>query len=358
MGNINNPELRVALLGQGFMGKAHANAFAQCPRFFDVPYRLRLKVLCGRDEGQLGQAAERWGWEETATDWRAVVERQDIDVVDIALPNHLHREAAVAAAEAGKIVLCEKPLANTLEDAEAIAVAARNVRTMVWFNYRRVPAVALARDLIAKGTLGDIFHYRGRYFQQWGADPNRPVNWKMHRAEAGSGVVGDLLSHSIDLAESLNGSIASLTATTSIIAPGREVEDAVAVLVKFANGSMGTLEASRFAIGYRNGNAFEVQGSKGAIGFDLEHLTYLTYFNAADPEALSGPRLVPVTNTHFWKPGHVVGYEHTFIAALAEFLIALGKNEAFHPDFADGLRVQKVIDGVLRSADSGHWIEV
>lgn len=349
------PELRVALLGQGFMGKAHSNAFAQCSRFFDIPYRLCLKVLCGRDTSQLQSSAERWGWEETATDWRTVVERPDIDVVDIALPNHMHRDAAIAAAQAGKIVLCEKPLANTLDDAAAMAEAARSVPTMVWFNYRRVPAVAFAKDLIAQGTLGQMFHYRARYFQQWGADTKRPVNWKMHRAEAGSGVVGDLLSHSIDLAEYLNGPISSLSATTSIIAPGREVEDAVAVLVKFANGSTGTLEASRFAIGYRNGNAFEAQGANGMLGFDLEHLTYLTYFNALDPEDLSGPRLIPVTNTNFWKPGHVVGYEHSFIAALAEFLIALGKGEKFHPDFDDSLRVQTVIDRTLRSAASGQW---
>lgn len=349
------PELRVALLGQGFMGKAHSNAFAQCTRFFDVPYRLRLKVLCGRNQAQLNDSAARWGWEETATDWRSVVERPDIDLVDIALPNHLHRDPAIAAAQAGKIVLCEKPLANTLEDAEAIAAAARNVPSMVWFNYRRVPAVAYARQLIADGTLGEMFHYRGRYFQQWGADTSRPVNWKMHRNEAGSGVVGDLLSHSIDLAEYINGPVASLSAATRIIAPGREVEDAVAALIKFVNGSTGTLEASRFAMGYRNGNAFEVQGARGSVAFDLEHLTYLTYFNALDPEPLSGPRLLPVTNTNFWKPGHVVGYEHSFIAALAEFLIALGKGEKFSPDFNDGLRVSKVIDHVLRSAASGQW---
>ena len=332
-------ELRIALLGQGFMGKAHSNAFAQVRRFFDVPYRLRLQVLCGTDAASLERSAHDWGWAQTATDWRAVVERPDIDIVDIALPNHLHAEAAIAAARAGKIVLCEKPLANSVADARAMVEAAAHTPTMVWFNYRRVPAIAFAKRLIEEGTLGAPFHYRARYEQQWGPDTNRPINWKMDPAQAGHGVVGDLLSHAVDLALYLNGSIDQVSAITKFFLPGRRVEDAVASLAVFSNGSFGSLEATRFGIGYRNSNAFEIQGARGMLRFDLEDLNSLEYFNAADPPVLQGVRKLLVTDpqhpygTNFWKPGHIVGYEHTFIAAVGDFLASLARNEPFHPNF-------------------------
>lgn len=354
-------ELRIALLGQGFMGKAHSNAFAQVKRFFDIPFQLRLKVICGRDAASLGHAAKIWGWEETATDWREVVTRSDIDLIDIALPNHLHAEVAIAAAKAGKIVLCEKPLANTIDDARTMADACKDVPTMVWFNYRRVPAIAYAKQLIEEGRLGQIFHYRGSYQQQWGADQTRPATWRMNPAEAGSGAIGDLLSHAVDLALYLNGPIRELTAATRIFAPGRKVEDAALLIAEFENGSIGTLEATRFGIGSRNKNSFEIQGSGGMLRFNLEDLNRLEYFDANDPAPFQGERSLLVTDTqhpygkNFWRPGHIIGYEHTFIAALGDFLGALSRGETFHPNFEDALRVQEVLDMVLRSAHSREW---
>lgn len=354
-------ELRIALLGQGFMGKAHSNAFAQVTRFFDLPFRLHLSVLCGRDRQILEKSGQAWGWNETATDWREVVSRPDIDLIDIALPNHLHAEVAIAAAKAGKIVLCEKPLANTVEEAKAMVEAAQGVPTMVWFNYRRVPAIAYAKQLIEEGRIGQPYHYRGTYQQQWGTDTRRPTNWKMDPAQAGHGVVDDLLSHAIDLALYLNGSIAQVTALTRTFAPGRSVEDAVESIVNFANGSIGTLDATRFGVGQRNGNRFEIQGSKGAMRFHLEDLNRLEFFDAQDPAPLQGPRTLLVTDpqhpygTTFWRPGHIIGYEHTFIAALGDFLLSLSRNQPFHPNFEDGLRVQQVLEAVLQSAQSRQW---
>jgi predicted dehydrogenase len=355
-------ELRVALLGQGFMGKAHSNAFAQVSRFFDIPFHLRLSILCGRDQQALARTAEAWGWEQTATDWRQVVASPEIDLVDIALPNHLHAEAAIAAAQAGKIVLCEKPLANTLEEAQAMVQAAQNVPTMVWFNYRRVPAITYAKQLIGDGHVGQVFHYRGSYQQQWGTDSKRPHTWKMDPLQAGHGVVGDLLSHAVDLALHLNGPIDQITALTRTFAPGRQVEDAVESLATFANGSVGTLEATRFGIGSRNGNNFEIQGANGALRFHLEDLNRLEFFDARnDVPALQGFRDLLVTDlqhpygANFWRPGHIIGYEHTFIAALADFVLSLSRKELFHPNFEDGLRVQEVLEAVLNSAKSRQW---
>ena len=354
-------ELRVGLLGQGFMGKAHSNAFAQVNRFFDVPYRLRMKVLCGRDESKLPVNAASWGWEETASDWRAVVERADIDIIDIALPNDLHCEVAIAALCAGKIVFCEKPLANTLDQAERMASEAKNAPTMVWFNYRRVPAIAYAKELIEAGHLGQVFHYRGTYQQQWGPDKSRPINWKMDPEQAGHGVIGDLLSHAVDLALFLNGGIDELTALSRIFSPERRVEDAVISLLKFANGSIGTLEGTRYGMGHLNGNAFEIQGERGMLRFDLEDLNRLEYFDATEAAPLQGIRRIMVTDPrhpygkNFWRPGHLIGYEHTFIAALGDFLISLAQERPFHPNFEDGLRVQQVLERVVRSASSKAW---
>jgi predicted dehydrogenase len=355
------PELRVALLGQGFMGKAHSNAFAQVSRFFEVPFRLRLRVLCGRDTARLERVASGWGWEETATDWRQVVERSDIDLVDIALPNQLHCETAIAAARTGKVVLCEKPLANTLEEAREMTQAAINVPTMVWFNYRRVPAIAYAKQLIDEGSVGRVFHYRGIYQQQWGMDPSRPLNWKMDPVQAGHGVVGDLMSHAVDLALYLNGAIEEVAALTRVFAAGRRVEDAAASLVTFANGSIGSIEVTRFGTGAWNKNTFEIQGAKGMLRFNLEDLNRLEFLDATDPAPRQGVRSLLVTDpqhpygTNFWKPGHIVGYEHTFIAALGDFLSSLARHEPFHPNFEDGLRVQEVLEAVVRASGSGRW---
>lgn len=357
-------ELRVALLGQGFMGKAHSNAYCQAPHFFDLPYRIRRRLLCGRDAAALRTMADRWGWEETSTDWRTAIDRPDIDAVDIALPNHLHAPAAIAAAEAGKMVLCEKPLALSLEDAEAMAHAARNLPTLVWFNYRRVPAIAYARQLMDEGRLGTIFHYNAAYKQQWGADPSRAATWRMDPALAGSGVADDLLTHALDTALYLNGPIAETVARARTLAPGRSVDDAVMALVVFENGSAGTFESTRFGIGCKNQNRFEIHGSGGMLRFNLERLNHLEFVDASLPSVEQGPKDLLVTDLkhpvfgHFWRPGHIIGYEHTFIATLAEFLQALADGRRFRPDFADGLAVQQALDAVQRSARTKQWTRV
>lgn len=357
-------ELRVALLGQGFMGKAHSNAFVQAPHFFDLPYRLRRRLLCGRNASTLGEMAARWGWEQTATDWREAVGRPDIDVVDIALPNHLHAPAAIAAAQAGKIVLCEKPLALTVADAEAIVEASRAVPTMVWFNYRRVPAIAYARQLIEEERLGTVYHYDAAYRQQWGPDTSRDGTWKMDPALAGSGVADDLLTHLLDTALYLNGPVREGIAMTQTFAGGRAVDDAIVAMLRFRNGSLGTFQATRFGIGIKNGKTFQIHGSRGMLRFDLERLNHLQFVDATEPPPEQGPRDLLVTAPghpifgHFWKPGHIIGYEHTFIAALAEFLDCLSRGARFRPDFADALEVQRVLDALQQSARTGHWVSM
>ncbi len=357
-------ELRVALLGQGFMGKAHSNAWCQAPHFFDLPYRIRRTLLCGRDAASLASMAARWGWEDTSTDWRTAIDRKDIDAVDICLPNHLHGPAAIAAAEAGKIILCEKPLALSLEEAEAMARAARGVRTLVWYNYRRVPAIAYARQLIDEGRLGTIYHYNAAYKQQWGADTSRAATWRMDPALAGSGVADDLLTHALDTALYLNGPITETVARARTLAPGRAVDDAVMALVAFENGSAGTFESTRFAIGCKNQNRFEIHGSGGMLRFNLERLNHLEFMDASIPSLEQGPKDLLVTDLkhpifgNFWRPGHIIGYEHTFIATLAEFLYALDTGAPFHPDFNDALEVQRALDAVQRSAQSRQWIRV
>lgn len=357
----NQRKLRVALIGQGFMGKAHSNAFNQAGRFFEIPFELERKVICGRDPERLASMASQWGWAETATDWRSIVDRKDIDVVDIATPNALHAPIAIAAAEAGKIVLCEKPLARTCKEAGDMAAAAKSVRTMVWFNYRRVPAIAFAKRLIDEGRLGRIFHYRATYLQQWGSDPSRVSAWKLDQEQAGSGVTGDLLSHLLDTALWLNGPIAELSAAQHTFTPGRTVDDACMLLARFENGSVGTFEATRYAMGCRNRKTFEIHGSLASVRFDLENLNYLEVMDSTEPAPMQGFRKILVTgpghpySDQFWKPGHPIGYEHTFIAALADFLQALGNGTPFQPDFEDGQRVQLLLDAVERSAREGSW---
>jgi predicted dehydrogenase len=349
-------KLNVALIGQGFMGRAHSNAYRQVNHFFETPFDLQLKVICGRNQAGLEKMAATWGWEEIATDWRSVIGRGDIDVIDVATPNSLHAEIAIAAAAAGKIVLCEKPLAVSPAQARQMADAVRGVPNMVWFNYRRVPAIAFTRRLIDEGRIGQVFHYRATYLQEWGNDPTRPPGWKLQKSYAGSGVLGDLLSHLIDTALYLNGPIAEVSAMMHTFAPGRDVDDATLLLARFANSSIGSFEATRYAVGCRNRNAFEIHGSKGMARFDLEDLNRLEFFDAADARNLQGARRLLVTgpdqpySSNFWKPGHIIGYEHTFIAALGDFLRALETGEPFHPNFEDGLAVEQVLAAVEASS--------
>jgi predicted dehydrogenase len=357
-------KLNIALIGYGFMGRAHSNAYRQAACFFDIPFDLNLKVVCGRNQTKLDRMASDWGWEGTATNWEQVVTRPDIDAVDICTPNYLHEPIATAAAKAGKIVLCEKPLANSVEEAERMTAAARDVPTMVWFNYRRVPAVALARQLIEEGRLGQIYHYRGLYLQSWGLNPPDIEAWRFNPAEAGSGAIGDLLSHSLDLATWLNGPLDRICASVRAFVTGRKVDDAVTLLADFRNGSMGTWEATRFATGNLNRNCFEINGARGSIEFNLEDMNHLQFNELRDDAAIQGRREILVTGPehpyvdHFWPPGHIIGYEHTFIATIVDFLSALSKGERFHPDFADALEVQHLMQAVVESNDKRSWIKV
>jgi len=352
------------MIGHGFMGRAHSNAFQQVGHFFDTPYKLRLKVICGRDRAQLEPMAAQWGWEEVESDWHKVVSRPDIQVVDIATPNALHAPIAIAAAQAGKIVLCEKPLAVSLPEAETMAKAARDVPNLIWFNYRRVPAIAFAKKLIEEGRLGQVFHYRAVYLNQSGNDPAKTSGWRYERAQAGSGVVGDLLSHMVDLAFYLNGPIPELNAMTHTFAPGRDVDDAALLMVHFANGSIGSFEASRYGVGCRNRNTFEINGSGGMLRFNLEDMNRLQFYDATETPNLQGERSLLITgpdhpySENFWKPGHTIGYEHSFIATLGDFLAALGRREQFHPNFDDAVLVEKALDAVERSAKARSWISI
>jgi predicted dehydrogenase len=356
--------LNIAMVGSGFIARAHSNAFHQVMHFFDTPFELRKKVICGRTQSKLDAFAAQWGWEETAVEWQAVVSRSDIDIVDIATPNALHAPIAIAAAQAGKIVFCEKPLALSVFEAAKMTQAVRGRPNLVWFNYRRVPAIAFAKQLIDEGRIGQVFHYRSHYFNQSGVDPAKGHTWRYRRDEAGSGAIGDLLSHSIDTARYLNGEITALSATAHTFIPGRDVDDAAMLMARFSNGSIGTFEASRFGVGRRNGNGFEIYGSKGSLAFDLEDMNHLQFFDATDPPAIQAWRNLLVTGpdhpyaSNFWKPGHLIGYEHTFIATLGDFLQALATGQEFHPNFQDALHVQEIMEAVQSSAASGQWVQL
>ena len=359
---MSKKKLNVGMVGSGFIAKVHSNAFRQVGHFFDIPYEVVCKVICGRNQEKLDVAASRWGWSEVEIDWRKVVARKDIDAVDIAVPNALHSAIAIAAAEAGKIVLCEKPLAASLEEAEIMTKAVERVPNLVWFNYRRIPAVVLARQLIAEGCIGQAFHYRALYLNQSGNDPSKGNTWRYKRSEAGMGAAGDLLSHVIDLALYLNGAIQELSAMMHTFAPGRDVDDATLLMARFDNGSIGTFEASRYGVGCQNRNAFEINGSKGMLSFTLDDMNQLDFFDATEPVASRGGRRIAVTalahpyGENFWRPGHVLGYEHPFIATLGDFLNSIARQEPFHANFADALAVQRILHAIERSSASRSWV--
>ncbi len=374
--------LNIGLIGYGFMGRTHSNAYRKVNQFFDLEYHPVMKAICARSEETLQAFAERWGWESCETDWHKLIERDDIDAIDIASPNNTHHDIAVAAAQAGKMVLCEKPLAiNAAEGLEmAEAVEQAGVANMVWFNYRRVPAIALAKQLVTEGRLGKVFHYRAEYLQDWTISPKVPQGgatlWRLDAEVAGSGVTGDLLAHSIDTAMWLNGPIHSVTAMTETFIKERElqdepgkigpvsIDDACAFLVRFENGAMGTFESTRYARGRKNYNTFEINGEGGSLCFDLEDAHRLEYFDNCDDDHVHGWRSILVTDFEhpymdkWWVPGCVIGYEHTFINALADFLDSLASGETLQPDFRCALDTQIVCDAVLESAKSGQWIEI
>jgi predicted dehydrogenase len=366
-------KLNVAMIGYKFMGRAHSNAWRQVARFFDTPFEPVLRVVCGRKLEDVERAAGTLGWAEAATSWEEVVRRDDVDVVDICTPGDTHEPIAIAAAEAGKVVFCEKPLANTLAEAERMldAVRARGVIHMICHNYRRVPAVSLAKRLIDEGTIGAIHHYRGTYLQDWIVDPAFPRVWRLEKSKAGSGALGDIASHSIDLARYLVGEIAEVSALLKTFVAERplpddpatlgpvDVDDAALSLVRFENGAIGTIEGTRFATGRKNYNRFEINGSKGSIVFDLERMNELELYVEEGPN--SGFRTILATDAAhpyiagWWPPGHIIGYEHTFTHTVLDLLDAVDKAYIPTPNFEDGVRTQRVLDTIERAAASRTW---
>lgn len=373
--------LNIGMIGYGFMGRAHSNAYAKVNHFFDLEYKPVRKAACARSAEQVKAFADQWEYESTETDWRKLIERKDIDAVDICVPNNLHKEIAIAAAEAGKMVLCEKPLARTGAEAEPMvtAVEKAGVANMVWYNYRRVPAVTLAKQLIDEGRLGKIFHYRAVFLQDWTIATDLPQGgqalWRLDAGAAGSGVTGDLLAHCFDTALWMNGSMDSVTAMTETFVKERMhnltgkvepvgIDDACALLARFSNGSLGTFESTRYARGHKALYTFEINGEKASIAWDLHDLHRLSYFDHADDSLVRGWRSIHVTDgdmpymDKWWVPGLQIGYEHSFVHQVADFLDGLAKGELASPTFRDALATQYVCDAVLSSAKTGEWEKV
>jgi myo-inositol 2-dehydrogenase/D-chiro-inositol 1-dehydrogenase len=374
-------DLNIGLIGYGFMGRTHSNAFLQANRFFDVPYQPVLKTVCARSPERVKSFAENWGYESVETDWRKLVERKDIDLIDIASPNNTHAEIAIAAANAGKMVLCEKPLGRNAAEARSMTDAAEsaNVPNMVWYNYRRVPAVTLLKNLLDEGRFGKIFHYRAKFLQDWTISEDLPQGgeglWRLDLAVAGSGVTGDLLAHTIDTAMWLNGPIAEVVAMTETFIKERKhnvtgrvepvgIDDASAFLCRFRNGSLATFEATRYARGHKALYTLEINGERASAMWDLHDLHRIQYFDHRDEGQVRGWRSVHVTDgdhpymKRWWVPGLQIGYEHTFIHQFADFLQALGAGKQAAPTFRDGLATDDVTDAVLKSAKTRQWERV
>ena len=373
--------LNIGMVGYGFMGRTHSNAFLQAGRFFDLQYQPVLKAVCARNATRAESFAANWGYESTETEWRKLVERKDIDLIDIASPNDTHADIAIAAAKAGKIVMCEKPLGRTSAEAAAMvdAVESAKVPNMVWYNYRRVPAVMLLKQLLDEGRLGRIFHYRAKFLQDWTISQDLPQGgeglWRLDAAVAGSGVTGDLLAHNIDTALWLNGPIHELTAMTETFIDQRKhnltgkveavgIDDASAFLCRFQNGSLATFEATRYARGHKALNTLEINGEHGSAMWDLHDLHRIQWFDHRDEGRLRGWRNIHVSDgdhpymKHWWVPGLQIGYEHTFIHQVADFLEALAAGKAAAPTFRDGLATDYVTEAVLKSAKTRQWEKV
>ena len=375
--------LNIGMIGYGFMGRAHSNAYAKVNHFFNLKYRPVLKAICARDAGKAKAFADQWGYESTETDWRKLVERKDIDVIDICTPNNTHAEIALAAAAKGKMILCEKPLAlNGPEGLKMVqAIEKSKVPNMVWYNYRRVPAVMLARKLIEEGKLGRIFHYRAKFLQDWTIKADLPQGgqglWRLDVAAAGSGVSGDLLAHCIDTALWLNGPMDSLSAMTETFVKERMhtltgkvekvgIDDACAFMARFSNGSLATFESTRYARGHKALYTFEINGEDASIAWDLHDLHRLQYFDYRDEGRLRGWRSIHVSDNggehpymdKWWVPGLQIGYEHSFVHQVADFLEGLDSSKPAMPDFRDAYRTQLVLDAILDSAKDGCWKKI
>jgi len=363
------------------MGRTHSNAHRRVGNFFDLEYQPVLKAICDFNEEKAKAHAAKWGFESVETDWHKLLARKDIDMVDICLPNNLHKEVAIAAAKAGKIILCEKPLARDGKEALEMvkAIEKAGVPNLVSFNYRRIPAITLAKQLIDEGRLGKIFHYRAKFLQDWTINKTLPQGgdalWRLDVKVAGSGVTGDLLAHCIDTALWLNGSIETVSAMTETFIKERThqltgkvqkvgIDDACAFLARFSNGSLATFESTRYARGHKALYTFEINGENGSLAWDLHDLTRLEYFDHKDQGAVRGWRSIHVTDgehpymNKWWVPGLSIGYEHSFVHQLADFLTALAKGETAHPNFRDALETQYVCDAVLKSAKTGRWEKV
>jgi myo-inositol 2-dehydrogenase/D-chiro-inositol 1-dehydrogenase len=374
-------KINIGLVGYGFMGRAHSNAFRKVNNFFDLDFQPVLKAVSARDQNKLKSFANQWGYESQETDWRKLVNRPDIDLVDIACPNDLHKDIAIAAARAGKMILCEKPLAiNIAEGLKMVQVVEKaGVPNMVWYNYRRIPAVTLAKQLIDEGRLGRIFHYRAKFLQDWTISKDLPQGgaglWRLDVKVAGSGVTGDLLAHCIDTALWLNGDIAKVNAMTETFIKQRKhtltgkvekvgIDDACAFLARFQNGSLATFESTRYARGHKALYTFEINGEHASIFWDLHDLHRLQYFDHRDEGRVRGWRSIHVTDGDhpymgkWWVPGLQIGYEHSFVHQVADFLQALAKDKPVSPTFRDALQTQYVCDAVLKSAKSQKWEQV
>lgn len=374
-------KLNVGLIGYGFMGRAHSNAYRKVGNFFDLEYQPLLKAVCARDETKVKAFADKWGYESYETDWRKLIGRADIDLVDIACPNDMHKDIAIAAAQAGKMILCEKPL--SLNGADALkmvqAVERAHVPNMVWYNYRRVPAITLAKQLIEEGRLGRIFHYRAKFLQDWTISRDLPQGgaglWRLDVKVAGSGVTGDLLAHCIDTALWLNGSIDKVNAMTETFIKERKhnltgkvqkvgIDDACAFLARFRNGSLATFESTRYARGHKALYTFEINGEHASIAWDLHDLHRLQYFDHRDEGRVRGWRNIHVTDGDhpymgkWWVPGLQIGYEHTFVHQVADFLDGVARRKPASPTFRDALETQYVCDAVLKSAKTSRWEKV
>jgi predicted dehydrogenase len=386
---MTSTTLSVAMIGHSFMGAAHSLAWRTAPRVFDLPLDPVMSVVCGRDQARAAQAARKLGWAAGASDWRAVVADPNVDLVDICTPGDTHAEIAVAALEAGKHVLCEKPLANSVAEAEQMAAAAERaarhgVRAMVGFTYRRVPAIALARRLVAEGRVGDVRHVRAQYLQDWIADPEAPLSWRLQKERAGSGALGDIAAHVIDLAQFVTGDRveevsgrletfvkerplatehAGLSGTASTERGPVTVDDAAAFLARFAGGAMGVFEATRFATGRKNAIRLEINGSRGSLAFDFEDMNVLHFHDATEPAYVAGFRRILVTEPEhpyvaaWWPAGHGLGYEHAFTHQVVDLVQAVADGTDPTPTFADGLQVQRVLAAVETSSETRQWQE-
>ncbi len=375
-------DLRIGMVGYAFMGTAHSQAWRTVNRVFDLPLRARMTAVVGRDPGKVAAAAAQLGWQEHTTDWRTLINRDDIDLIDVCTPGDSHAEIAIAALAAGKHVLCEKPLANTIDEARAMAAAAvraeaGGVRSMCGFNYRRVPAVALMRRLVADGRIGEIRHIRAVYLQDWITDPQFPLVWRLQKDKAGSGALGDIGAHIIDLTQYVTGQrISGVSALTETFVKQRPlpaeigglgpvtVDDAALFVARLDGGAVATYEATRFATGRKNGLRVEINGSKGSVVFDFERMNELEFYDAALPSDEQGFSRILVTEPDhpyvgaWWPPGHLIGYEHSFTHQARDLLEAIATGAEITPSFTDALQVQLVLDAVERSAALGSWSEV